>query len=144
MDGVPQHRPLVTPELCGTVGGKELWQQPARAVDGRHQADQGGRVGHRGDKERQDGAKGGKADGEPEETAIHHIEDDVIAQVFSCELFNLGKGKHGVDSTACPPFLPGIADRIQDTRKTNHAAPCNRQSFLPVNNVESKGYFCNY
>ena len=79
MDRVQHHGPLITPELRRAVGGKQLGKQPARPMDGRHQTDEGGGGGHRGDKERQDRAKGAETKSKAKEAAVDHIDDHVMA-----------------------------------------------------------------
>ena len=63
-------------------------------MDGWHKPDEGGRVGHRCDEEWQDRTEGGKAERDPEESAIGHTNSEVKAQVLTNVLFNFGEGKH--------------------------------------------------
>lgn len=63
-------------------------------MDRRDESDQGGGISHRGDKERQDGAEGGKAERDAKHTRINKTNRDVKPQMFTTELFDFGEGKH--------------------------------------------------
>ena len=63
-------------------------------MDRGYKADQCGGICHGGNEEGQDRSEGGETDRRTEEAAIHHIDNDVIAQVLARKLFNLGHGEH--------------------------------------------------
>lgn len=64
-------------------------------MDGGDKPDQCGRIGHRGNEERQDGPEGCEAQGNAKQAGIYKPGSDVKAQMLATELFNFGEREHG-------------------------------------------------
>ena len=93
MNGHQQDRSFVTAQPCNMTGCEQLRKLPANGVDGGDEADQQSRIRHRGDEERQDGAKGGEAKRGAKHTAIPKVDGDVVVQVIPDVLIQ--RGEHG-------------------------------------------------
>ena len=94
MDRRQEHSSLKTSQPRCVISGEQLGEEPTRRVNSWNQADQCGGTGHRSDKEGQDRSKGSETNRRAEQAAIHHIDNDVIAQMLARKLFYLGHGEH--------------------------------------------------
>ena len=103
MQGGQQDGAFVLAQARDALGHEQLRELPADRVDGRHQADQQGGIGHGGDEEGQDGTERCEAKRDAEQAAIPQIDDQVVLQVLPDLLFE--GGEHGWIVTESAPNL---------------------------------------
>ena len=108
MDGVEHHRRLVTAHARHHVGGEKLWDLPTDRMDGRHEADQSGRMRELADKEWQDCAEGPKPDCPPKGSTVYQVGGQIVAQVTALGGLDGGHGRDCTAKAASPLEFAGL------------------------------------
>ena len=82
VDGIAHHHGFDPCLASHKIGCQQLRQLPANVVKGGYQTDDNCGAGHGADKERQNGDKGRKPQGETEESAIHDVDGKIMLERF--------------------------------------------------------------